>query len=451
MLAYFLALFIATQSSAPSAPQDEIKAGLARAESLYYEARFNESIKLLAGLNEVLDGRPERMQDRITAKLQLALANIGLNDTAAAKSLLAEIYTIDSDYVLDSQQFSPKVIALANDAKNEQKQLRCRKAGDDARNSLANRDGAAILELLRTMKTRCPELARIEPEAADVLYKQGLSDYKQGNFPSALQAFRSTIKIAPTHELAAQYLDLTESKLQIAEDRLLMQWQKNFDARQYKDAAADYRAIRSHGDVGNAAALNHATAEYRKALTPLVQNWSNACSIGDTSAITDIQNQITELLPDPSFAGDLRSSMGPCTPEPAPPKVAGRVETRPDVPFPNAANRAVETRPQPKPLSNSGCFQMDPQAALTRLKSRVDPQIPREALAFIQNSQVTVRVKVRIDETGNVTADDATGSNPVLNNSVRTAVGQWKFSPARDENGPRCVDTELSISIGRKA
>jgi tetratricopeptide (TPR) repeat protein len=450
MLPYLLALFVAAQSAAQPAPHDEIKEGLARAEALYYEARFNESIKLLAGLHEVLEARPDRLQDRITAKLQLALVNIGLNDTVAAKILLGQIYALDADYVLDSKQFSPKVIALANDAKNEQRQIRCQKAGADARRHLANRDGAATVELLRSTKPKCPELAQIEPEAADTFYKQGLADYKQGNFLGALQAFQTTLKIAPSHEFATQYLDLTQNKLQLAEDRLLMQWQKNFDARLYKDAAADYRAMRSYGDVGNAVALNLATAQYRKALLPLVESWTRACASGDTAAVTNIKNQVTELLPDASFAGDLQSKMGPCTPPepktPETPRVASRTEPPRVTPL---ANRTAEPRPQPKATPTPSCFQMEAAAALTRLKARVEPQIPRGVLPFLQNSEVLVRVKVRIDESGNVTVGETTGSNIALNNSVRDAVAQWKFSPALGDSGPRCVDTELVVAIGR--
>jgi tetratricopeptide (TPR) repeat protein len=437
MLPLILALLIATQSPAQPAPQDDIKEALARAEALYYEARFNESIKLLNTVNEILKTRPDRIKDRITAKLQLALSNIGINDNATAKLLLGEIYMMDPEYVLDPLQFSPKVIALANDAKNEQRQLRCRKAGEDARNHLANLNGPAVLGILDTMKAKCPELAQFELQAADVLHKQGLTEYKQGNYLAALQSFRSAIKLAPSHELAAQYLDLTSNKLQVAGDLLLLQWQKNFDAGLYKEAAADYRTIRTYGESGSPTALNHATSEYRKALTPLVEGWNQGCSAGDMDRVTHIQHEISELLPDPSFAADLRSKMGTCT-RPEPPKVAAVPEARPTP----AMTNVMRTAP-------IGCLHMDPQAAVARLKTRVSPVIPREALAFLQNAQVIVRVKVKIDENGNVTPGEATGSNPLLNNSVRSAVEQWKFSPAKDESGTRCVETELSVAVGR--
>ena len=41
------------------------------------------------------------------------------------------------------------------------------------------------------------------------------------------------------------------------------------------------------------------------------------------------------------------------------------------------------------------------------------------------------------------------GTNVILNNSVRTAVEKWKFSPIVDASGPRCVDTEILVMVGR--
>ena len=96
---------------------DEVEDALAKAEALYFEAQFAESIKVLQGVDEMLRALPERRQERISVKLQLALANIGLNDPMKAKSFLNELYALDPDYALDAQQFSPKVVALAAQAK----------------------------------------------------------------------------------------------------------------------------------------------------------------------------------------------------------------------------------------------------------------------------------------------------------------------------------------------
>src|SRR5215471_12700478 len=89
------------------------------------------ALVLLTALQSIAQGAP---QDEI--KDALALAYIGLNDTAKAKSLLVELYTLDSNYVLDPQQFSPKVMAVASDAKAEQSKLECQAAQDDAQKYL---------------------------------------------------------------------------------------------------------------------------------------------------------------------------------------------------------------------------------------------------------------------------------------------------------------------------
>jgi TonB family protein len=91
---------------------------------------------------------------------------------------------------------------------------------------------------------------------------------------------------------------------------------------------------------------------------------------------------------------------------------------------------------------------MQTQLVLTRLKTRVDPVITNELRTYLKNnSQVVTRVKARINETGDVSVMGIADGNPILNNAVRAAVTAWKFSPIRDQNGPRCVDTEIPITI----
>ena len=92
---------------------------------------------------------------------------------------------------------------------------------------------------------------------------------------------------------------------------------------------------------------------------------------------------------------------------------------------------------------------MDPQLALARLKTKVEPEIPREARAYFQNSQIAIRLKTRIDLSGNVAVLEVNGTNVIINNSVRTAVEKWKFTPIVDASGPRCVDTEILVTVGR--
>jgi Gram-negative bacterial TonB protein C-terminal/Tetratricopeptide repeat len=444
MFPYVLALFVTLQSATQPVPQDEIKDGLLRAESLYFEAKFVESIQLLARVNDALVSRPDRLQDKIATKLQLALSNIGLNDTASAKTFLTELFALDPEYVLDAKQFSPKVVALANDAKNEQSRIRCETALQDARRSLASGDSNTLMNIHRTMRPKCAGLAEVEPDAAELLYKTGLTAYKQGDFSSALKSFRSAQKLSPKHDLAAQYIELTEGQLQVAQDRLVLQWQKNFDTRNYRAAASDYRQIVTLGDV-SPQTITRVTQEYRKAMTSLVDNWNRTCTSGDSSGMNQIRGQVAEMIPEPTFADDLQAQIKTCNaPAPVPatgsaPKVAARLDSKTDP--------VVEANA--KQDATSKCLQMDPQLALARLKTRVDPEIPAGSRAYLQNSKVTVVVKARIDEAGNVTPTEVSGINTILNNAVRNAVERWKFTPVADRNGPRCVNTEIPVVIGK--
>jgi TonB family protein len=240
--------------------------------------------------------------------------------------------------------------------------------------------------------------------------------------------------LSPRHELAAQYVDLTQSKLQVAEDRLLLQWQKSFDARDYKAAAADYRQIMAMGDNGTSQAVGHVTREYRKALSPLVEAWNLKCSSGDSAGVAQIRGQVSELIPEPSFAEDVQAQMKTCKPAEtsSAPKVA-----------------RLDSKTEPVVAASSSCLQMESQLALTRLKTRVDPEIPPGGRAYLQNSQIIIKVKVKIDEGGNVAPLEVSGSNAMLNNAVRAAVEKWKFTPIADRNGPRCVNTEIPVVLGK--
>jgi TonB family protein len=446
MFGYVVTLLMLLQSANPIAAKDDIKANLDRAEDLYYEAKFNDSIQLLLRVNDELQSRPDRLSDKVDIKLQLALAHIGLNETEKAKSYLVDMYTLDPNATLDPQKVSPKVIALAGEAKTAMTRIRCQAIGDEARTNLKSGNAAAVRKLLTSPDSKCVDMVAIGPEAADLLYKSGMESYKNSDYLNALQNFQAALKFSPKHELAGQYVELAQGRLQVAEDRALIQWQKNFDAHQMKDAAVQFRLISSYNDSKSSQAVRQASDQYRKALTSLVDTWNKSCPSGDMAAMNDIRNQITELLPDPSFGEDIRATMKPCNP----PEMKADLPSNRQV---NAVSGAAGTEGKTDVkaamvnLTNQ-CLQIDYRVALTRLKTRVEPEIPREARPYIQSSSVTVRVKIRVDALGNVISSETPGGNPIFNNAVRNAVDRWKFSPAMDASGARCVDTEIPLVIG---
>jgi hypothetical protein len=123
----------------------------------------------------------------------------------------------------------------------------------------------------------------------------------------------------------------------------------------------------------------------------------------------EIRSRVNALLPEPSFGEDIQARMKTC----------------------------VHTR----------CIQMPAQLALTRLKSRVDPQFSPYVISMMKDSPVTVRVKAKISAAGDTVAGDLNGGNALLYDSVRTAINQWKFSPAIVQGEARCVDTEIPIVL----
>jgi tetratricopeptide (TPR) repeat protein len=404
-----LFLIVSLGRSAWSAPPDEVNDALAQAEALYYEAQFAGSIKLLLRADQLLQAQPERLQEKIKVKLQLALANVGLNDSAKAKSFLRDLYALDANYSLDAQQFSPKVMALAAQAKAEQDEIRCQAAREDARKKLNAGNAKATFDLIGLMKPKCDGLTELEPELAELFYKMGFDAFKRGELPTAIQNFQTTLKLVPKHELASQYVELTQTKLQVNADRLFLQWQKDFDSHAYVQAAVDYRLLLSLNDEANAQMITAAQAEYRKALTDLVESWNRACMRGDGAAMNSLTSQLSDMLPEPSFGEDIRGRMTTCT--------------------------------------KNGCLQMSATLAMARVKTRVNPSLGPALQEGVRGSQITVFVKGRIDESGNFDVTDTQGGSPAVNTAVSTALKRWKFSPIIDENGSRCVDTEIPIVL----
>jgi hypothetical protein len=215
-----------------------------------------------------------------------------------------------------------------------------------------------------------------------------------------------------------------------------------------KDAGVQYRQLTVLSDNKSSAAIRQASDQYRKALGSLVETWNKTCILGDMDAMNDIRGQITELLPEPTFGEDIRTTMRPCNPP----------EMRADLPKPvNVVTSAgpeirQETKPDIKAATmvspTNQCLQIDYRVAMTRLKTRVEPEIPREARPYIQSSSVTVRVKIRVDALGNVISSETPGGNPMFNNAVKSAVDLWKFSSAMDASGACCVDTGIPVVIG---
>jgi len=364
------------------APDADIRSTLARAEAAYYDARFTDAIALLSPLDTALEAKPDRIDDRVQIKLQLALAYIGLNQIPEAKARLSEIYDINPQFVMDPAKFAPKVLTLFNEVKAS--------------------------------------------HASEDTFKKAVEDYKRGHLPQSLSEFRTILKLNPNDVFAAQYLKLIQERLEISIGLLALEWHSQFDANNFSQAAETYRQLVATNLEGKAdLSLDQIRAEYRKALTSMFQSWSEACKAKDSVSVTRIRSDSNELLPDASIGEDILNRMTNCVSSPAP---------RVDI--------AVKA---PPPEPTNGCIRNPATIAMTRLKTRVEPQVPLE----MRRKQLRVRAAVRIDDSGNTSVRALTGGSPVVNRAVVKAVQNWKFYPAKVDNQPRCVETELPIELSR--
>jgi len=376
-----LLIIISLSRSGWSTPSDEPSELLSRAEALYYEADFAKSVEVLLRADELLQQQSGHLGQKADVKLQLALGFIGLNDSARAKAYLGELYALDSERHIDPQMFSPKVIRLAEEAKAEQEELRCRSVSDEAQKELEIGNGDALVQLIGSSQTKCASLAAFYPKAADLVFKEGVEAYKKAQMPEALQKFRAALVLQPQLELAAQYIDLTESKLEVTAERALVAWRKDFNAGEFALAARDYRELKS---LSSSQTIDEVHMEYRRVLSSLVASWNRACVKDDMASMENFRLQVNALLPEPSFGEDILAKMKTCSP--------------------------------------TGCIQMDSPLALTRLKTRVEIQFPAYVKSQVRISPMMVRVKVRINEKGDVASSEVQGGSPLLYNADRKSV-----------------------------
>jgi tetratricopeptide (TPR) repeat protein len=403
MTPYLFALFVLIAPPQAPTPQS-VSAVLAQAQMLYYEAKFKESIDLLTPVDSTLRSQPSRLKEKIDVKLQLALSHIGLSETQEARTRFAEICTLDPEYSLDPTKFAPKVVSLFEDIKAQQEKTQCETLCKEAEKLLDAENTEGLLALIQRAGTKCSCVAATALDAATHFYQLGVDAYKKEDSTAALGFFRQALKFQPDNNLARSYIDLTHNQLRLVAERLFLEWRGQVDARQFRPATATYRQLLAANIDGSANdVVDRVRTAYRQELSPLIDSWKRACSLSDSQSMDKIRSQAGEMIPDPAMAGDLLAQMGTCVKKP--------------------------------------CLELPPETAITRLRTRQDAKLP----PGFPSRRVTVQVKVRIDENGNVVVRDTQNIDPKLRNAVFGAAATWKFLPAVVDNEVRCVETEIPI------
>jgi tetratricopeptide (TPR) repeat protein len=448
-----LTVVLSCRMSITAAPGRQDFAGeLYRAQSFYRANQLQESLILLTELERRIGADPQRKNELVNIKVYLALTHMGLKENEQAKSKFIEVCMLDSGHELNPKDAPAQAVALYNDA-----------------------------------RASCPPPPRPAATAnmsiMETTFLRGKELYDKNQFTDALKYFNVVLALDSSHELARAYSDLIQARLAVLADGAYLEWRSSFDARQFDKAAAAYTRIAVDQQLGEKLAAQIAS-EYEKALSESVSSWRVACEAGNLNKLDSIWNDALALAPGLQFSRDAVSKMQPClsaadgpiarsnppnstrpsttlpgvTSSPAT-SVAPPGPVRPPASPPNAAptpgpgrptastapppsvQPAVPAPPAQVPIE---CMQGDPLLAMSRLKTRVNPQIEPGLQRYIGRGIV---VSIRVDEQGNVSVKDIAKANPRIAEALKWAVEQWKFTPAVIGNRARCVDTDLPITL----
>ena len=432
ILAWFLIGCLAGMAAAQV--KQDVSAELSRAQAFYYSSQFQESLILLTELEKRIGAGPDQANDLLNTKLYMGLAYLGMNQEDQARSKFIEVCKLDGKYALNSQVYSARIITAFNEAK-----AACAPAPARASTTSA------------------------ETSIAQSTFLRGKELYEKGQFEDALKYFNVVLALDDKHDLAREYADLAQQRLEILAQRGYTEWRMSFDARQYDKAAAAYNKIRNDQQPSAKEATKQIESEYQTTLLNLVASWKAACTSRELTRLDSIRNEATNIAAGLPFGPDALAQLQPCAPRTATPDAApagnkpvtpaatasNSVRTPPITPNPApptpvpASVPVIPVAAQPQSDSDSRCIKGDPMLAMTRLKTRVNPQIEPGLQRYIGRG---IAVSIEIDEQGNVAVKEVARANPRIAEAIKLAVSQWKFNPTIIDDQPRCVDTDLPIA-----
>ena len=120
-----------------------------------------------------------------------------------------------------------------------------------------------VVNRMESIKSDCPDLAGMDSVVVDVLYQRAVESTKTAQYSEALRLFEAVLKLSPNNDLATQYIAIVNNRVQLETERLALQWQKNFAAREFAAATAPYRELKSIGQPASAEVIERIDADYR--------------------------------------------------------------------------------------------------------------------------------------------------------------------------------------------
>jgi tetratricopeptide (TPR) repeat protein len=393
--------------------QQDIAAKLARAESLYYGAEFQASINLLLELEKEVGNDRERIKERLQIELFLGLVYLGLNQTEQAKSKFIEVSNLDPKYTLDPREFSRKVITLFEEAKAARAQNYCVEICTRVNDFVVKGELETAEQQIKTMDSPCSCATVLRVGISQARFELGKQLYSRGQLEEASKEFGAVLALDGTHEMAREYSKLTQERLELAAQQVLTESRTNSVVRP-SEAAVPQERIRPANSEQVAQAASQIESEYKSTFSRLVTSWKAACDSKDQAtmdairreAVTQTSKEAATVTSGLQFGSSALAEMRQCTP----------------------------TR----------CIHGDPGLALNRLKSRSNPQIEPSLQRYLNRG---IRISIEIDERGLVNVKQITNANSRLAEALKNAVEQWEFYPAVVDGQPKCVETELPITV----
>jgi hypothetical protein len=242
--------------------------------------------------------------------------------------------------------------------------------------------------------------------ALEARFERGKQLYNDGRFDEAAKEFSAVLAADSKHELAREYSNLVQQRLQLGVRQLYLDWRTSFDERQFDKASAAFENLRANFGPDVTPLVTQIESEYSRMLSGLLSAWRAACAGGDRARLETIRNEAVRVASRLSLARNTLDQMQLC---------ASRV-----------------------------CIQGDPALALNRLKTRVNPQLDPSLQRYVTRR---IMVGIEIDETGSVRVKKISNANDRIAAALKDAVERWKFTPAVIDNQNRCVETELPVSL----
>src|SRR5258705_504021 len=100
------------------AAQSEIQHLLNEGRNLFYGAQFSEAVKVLSTAEKLLDGSTS-LAEATSVKVYLGASYYAVKENDSAKRTFAEICKIDRDFNITEKEFSPSIVALFQQGKQQ--------------------------------------------------------------------------------------------------------------------------------------------------------------------------------------------------------------------------------------------------------------------------------------------------------------------------------------------